>query len=87
MSMQQLMTKGRKDIQDIDNILKHSERIVEDTKAVGTQVRRRALVRAGKPRAGAGTNAPAGPPCKVAWVCPTRGCAGMVARGDYGSTG
>ena len=37
--MQQLMKKGRTDIQDIDKTLERSERIVEDTKAVGTQVR------------------------------------------------
>ncbi|KAG2434695.1 hypothetical protein HXX76_007585 [Chlamydomonas incerta] len=38
MNMQQLMKKGRTDIQDIDKTLERSERIVEDTKAVGTQV-------------------------------------------------
>lgn len=38
MSMQQLVAKGRKDINEIDKTLERAERIAEDTKAVGKEV-------------------------------------------------
>lgn len=36
--MQQLVAKGRKDINEIDKTLERAERIAEDTKAVGKEV-------------------------------------------------
>lgn len=39
MSNQQLMTKGKRLIDDTENTLARTERIVEDTQQVGTQVR------------------------------------------------
>ena len=42
MSVQQLITKGRKDIDDIDKTLARTERLVEDTRDVGKNVSRAA---------------------------------------------